>query len=127
MVYLLLNITKSRTFIMIARLFEVKNLKLEFDEIRTDFVGYNATHESLAKEIDEDNINEITMRVAVRSHDKKSVERFGKEIAPLILTGPPSVTGFAGGRPKPSKVVAYWPSLISKSLVKPEVKILEWK
>jgi len=119
-------LTKAKAADKILRK-RLKNLKLEFDEIRTDFVGYNATHESLAKKIDEDNINEITMRVAVRSHDKKSVERFGKEIAPLILTGPPSVTGFAGGRPKPSKVVAYWPSLISKSLVKPEVKILEWK
>ena len=56
------------------------------------------------------------MRVAVRSSDFKSVERFGKEIAPLILTGPPSVTGFAGGRPKPSEVVAYWPALIPKKL-----------
>ena len=119
-------LTKAKAADKILRK-RLENLNLEFDEIRTDFIGYNATHESLAKEVDEDNINEITMRVAVRSHDKKSVERFGKELAPLILTGPPSVTGFAGGRPKPSKVVAYWPSLISKSVVKPEVKILEWK
>ncbi|MCF8394605.1 MAG: DUF1446 domain-containing protein, partial [Melioribacteraceae bacterium] len=61
------------------------------------------------------------------SHDKKAVTRLGQEIAPLILTGPPSVTGFAGGRPKPSRVVAYWPALIPKSVVQPEVKILEWK
>jgi len=119
-------LTKAKAADKILRK-RLENLNLQFDEIRTDFIGYNATHESLAKEVDEDNINEITMRVAVRSRDKKSVERFGKELAPLILTGPPSVTGFAGGRPKPSKVVAYWPSLISKSVVKPEVKILEWK
>ena len=60
----------------------------------------------------EDKINEIMFRIAFRSHDYNSVERFGKEIAPLILTGPPSVTGFAGGRPKPSEVVAYWPALL---------------
>ena len=103
----------------------LQNLGLMFDEIRTDFIGYNATHETLAKELDEDDINEITMRVAVRSHDYKSVARFGREIAPLILTGPPAVTGFAGGRPKPSDVVAYWPALLPKHLVKPEVKIME--
>lgn len=101
------------------------NLLLKFDEIRTEFVGYNATHGPLAKRLDEDDINEITLRVAVRSHDYLSVERFGKEIAPLILTGPPAVTGFAGGRPKPSEVVAYWPALIPKSLVQPEIKIIE--
>jgi len=119
-------LTKAKAADKILRK-RLENLNLQFDEIRTDFVGYNATHESLAKNIDEDNINEITMRVAVRSHNRKSVERFGREIAPLILTGPPSVTGFAGGRPKPSKVVAYWPTLIEKSLVKPQVKFLEWK
>ena len=97
----------------------LENLNLDFNEIRTDFVGYSATHESLAPKLDEDMINEITMRVAVRSHDKGSISRFGKEISPLILTGPPSVTGFAGGRPKPSRVIAYWPALIPKNFLKP--------
>lgn len=101
------------------------NLALKFDEIRTEFIGYNATHGPLAKKINEDDINEIVLRVAVRSHDYASVERFGKEIAPLILTGPPAVTGFAGGRPKPSEIVAYWPALIPKKFVNPTVKILE--
>jgi hypothetical protein len=101
------------------------NLFLQFDEIRTEFVGYNSTHGPLAKELNEDKINEIMLRIAVRSHDYKSVERFGKEIAPLILTGPPAVTGFAGGRPKPSEVVAYWPALIPKKMVDPRIEILE--
>lgn len=101
------------------------NLNLQFDEIRTEFVGYNSTHGLLAKQLNEDDINEIVLRVGVRSHDYSSVERFGKEIAPLILTGPPSVTGFAGGRPKPSEVVAYWPALINKKFVNPVVTIME--
>ncbi len=102
-------------------------LNLKFNEIRSEYLGFNACHGPLSKQLDEDKINEITLRVAVRSDDYNSVERFGKEIAPLILTGPPSVTGFAGGRPKPSEVVAYWPALIPKKLVQPEVKILELK
>ncbi len=101
------------------------NLGLKFDEIRTEYIGYNATHETLAPQIDEELINEIMLRISVRGKDKASIERFGQEIAPLILTGPPSVTGFAGGRPKPSNVVAYWPALIPKKLVNPLVKILE--
>lgn len=103
----------------------LENLNLKFDEIRTEFIGYNATQGPLSKELNEDQINEIMLRVAVRSKDYDSVERFGKEIAPLILTGPPSVTGFAGGRPKPSEVVAYWPALIPKKLVQPVVKLYE--
>lgn len=103
----------------------LQNLELEFEEIRTEFVGFDSCHGPLSKELPEDDINEVVLKIAVRSHDYKAVERFGKEIAPLILTGPPSVTGFAGGRPKPSEVVAYWPALIPKKLIEPSVKILE--
>ncbi|AFH49200.1 Hypothetical protein IALB_1492 [Ignavibacterium album JCM 16511] len=117
-------LTKAKAADQILRK-RLENLSLTFDEIRTEFIGYNACHGPLAKQLPEDDINEIMLRVAVRSQDYYSVERFGKEIAPLILTGPPSVTGFAGGRPKPSEVVAYWPALIPKSLVKPEIKIIE--
>lgn len=103
----------------------LKNLGLSFDEFRAEYVGYNACHGPLAEQLDEDNINEITMRVGVRGRDYKALERFGMEIAPLILTGPPAVTGFSGGRPKPQEVVAYWPALIKKDDVIPQVKIME--
>lgn len=115
-------LTKAKAADKILRA-RLEKLNLKFDEIRTEFVGYNACHGPLAEEIDEDKINEIVLRVAVRGSDYESIERFGKEIAPLILTGPPSVTGFAGGRPKPSEVVAYWPALIPKNLVQPKVKL----
>ena len=48
---------------------------------------------------------------ACAASDKAAVERFTREIAPLVLNGPPSVTGFAGGRPKVEEIVAYWPAL----------------
>ncbi|MFN4769472.1 MAG: acyclic terpene utilization AtuA family protein [Candidatus Kapaibacterium sp.] len=98
------------------------SLGLQFDEIRTEFVGMNACHGPIAAAIEP---NEVMMRIGVRSKDKNSVERFGKEIAPLILTGPPGVTGFAGGRPKPSDVVAYFPALIDKSVVDYHVSVTE--
>jgi hypothetical protein len=95
------------------------DLGLGFDEIRTEFLGYNSCHGPLA--VPPAEVNEVVLRIGVRGKEYGSVERFGKEIAPLILTGPPSVTGFAGGRPKPSEVIAYWPALIPKSAVTPEV------
>ena len=52
------------------------------------------------------------------------MDRFTREIAPLILNGPPSVTGFAGGRPKPEEIVAYWPALIDKRMVEPSVELV---
>ena len=105
----------------------LEKLNLQFDEIRTELIGYNSCHGPLAKEIDEELINEIRLSISVRSQDKASVERFGREIVPLVLTGPPSVTGFAGGRAKPSEVVAYWPALMPKKLISPQVEIMELK
>lgn len=101
----------------------LNDLNLEFEEIRTEFVGYNSCHGPLATPLTE--LNEVVLRVGVRSQDYKAVERFGKEIAPLILTGPPGVTGFSGGRPKPSEVISYWPALIPKSAVKPDIVMKE--
>ncbi|MFM9905395.1 MAG: acyclic terpene utilization AtuA family protein [Pyrinomonadaceae bacterium] len=70
-------------------------------------------------------IPEVQLRIGVRGQNKADVERFTKEIAPLILTGPPGVTGFAGGRPKVEEIMAYFPALIPKSLITPKVEIVE--
>jgi hypothetical protein len=99
------------------------DLGLAFDEIRTEFVGFNSCHGPLSVLPPE--VNEVVLRVGVRGHDRAAVERFGMELAPLILTGPPAVTGFAGGRPKPSEVIAYWPALMPKSAVTPRVEVEE--
>jgi len=66
---------------------------------------------------------EVVLRVGVKDHDSNKVDRFGREIAPLVTSGPPGVTGFAGGRPKPREVVAFWPALIPKDLVRAEVRV----
>jgi hypothetical protein len=99
------------------------DLGLKFEEIRTEYLGYNSSHGPLSPE--PDIVNEVVLRVGVRGQDFKSVERFGMELAPLILTGPPSVTGFAGGRPKPGEVIAYWPALMTKEAVRPVVVVEE--
>ena len=98
-------------------------LGLKFDEILTEFVGANATHGPLAGKPSPD-LPEVQLRVGVRSGNRADVERFTKEIAPLVLTGPPGVTGFAGGRPKVEEIVAYWPALIPKSEIHPKVELL---
>jgi len=99
-------------------------LGLHFDQILTEFVGANATHGPLAGEPRAD-LAEVQLRVGVRGDDRKAIESFTKEIAPLILTGPPAVTGFAGGRPKVEEIVAYWPALIPKSEIAPRVAVLD--
>ncbi len=99
-------------------------LGLRFDQVLTEFVGVNATHGPLAGAPRADQ-PEVQLRVGVRGQDRAAVERFTKEIAPLILTGPPAVTGFAGGRPKVEEIVAYWPALIPKEEINATVEVLD--
>lgn len=99
-------------------------LELKFDQVLTEFVGVNATHGPLSGPPQSD-IPEVQLRVGVRGSVKSDIERFTKELAPLILTGPPAVTGFAGGRPKVEEIVAYWPALIPKEEINPTVEVIE--
>ena len=112
---------KAADKILRARL---ERLGLKFDVILTEFVGVNATHGRLAGDPPPD-IPEVQLRFGVRGQNKADVERFTKELAPLILTGPPAVTGFAGGRPKVEEIMAYFPALIPKSLIETKVEIIE--
>lgn len=98
-------------------------LGLRFEKILTEFVGSSATHGSLAGTPGD--LPEVQLRFGVRGEDRAAVERFTREIAPLVLNGPPGVTGFAGGRPKVEEIVAYWPALVSKTVVRPQVRIVE--
>lgn len=68
-------------------------------------------------------IPEVVLRLGVRDADSGRVERFGKEIAPLVTAGPPGVTGFAGGRPKPQEIVAYWPALLAREEVEGRIEV----
>jgi hypothetical protein len=114
---------KARAADVILRA-RLERLGLRFDQILTEFVGANATHGRLAGEPSAD-LPEVQLRVGVRGTDRAAVERFTKEIAPLILTGPPGVTGFAGGRPKVEEIVAYWPALIPKTEIETHVEVTE--
>jgi hypothetical protein len=67
---------------------------------------------------------EVVLRVAVRDPDKKKVERFTKEFAPLVTSGPPGVTGYTTGRAAVREVFAYWPALVKKDAVRPEVAMV---
>jgi hypothetical protein len=98
------------------------DLGLEFEQVLTEYVGVDATHGRLAGPADPE-APEVQLRVGVRGTDKAAVERFTREIAPLVLTGPPSVTGFAGGRPQVEEVVAYWPALIDRTAVESGVRV----
>ena len=104
----------------------LERLGLHFDEIRTEFLGANALHGIAAAEPSpeiEPHLNEVVLRVGVRSDDRKAVDRFTREIPPLALNGPPVASGLGLGRPRVEEIVAFWPALLPKSEVQPIVEI----
>ena len=100
------------------------NIGLTFEEYRVEYVGVNGNNEEPITDEDyKEEHNEVQLRVSASGQSKDDLNRFGREIAPLILTGPSGVTGFAGGRPKASDIVAYWPALLDKEAVEPRIRI----
>ena len=49
----------------------------------------------------------------------------GKELAALLNSGPPGITGFASGRPRAQEIFAFWPALIPREEVPTRISILE--
>ena len=101
----------------------VAALGLEFDEIYTEYLGINACHGAIAPEIADP--AEVQLRIGVRGPDREAVDRFTRELIPLVLTGPPTGTGFGDGRPRTQAVVAYWSSLLPREEIEPKVDVYE--
>ena len=105
--------------------------RLEYDGITfpeeqrlVEFLGTNVCHAGIAPAPEQP--SEVVLRIGVKDADAEKVNRFGMEIAPLVTSGPPGVTGFAGGRPKATEIISFWPALLPKKYIKPEVVVQEF-
>jgi hypothetical protein len=66
---------------------------------------------------------EVVLRVTVCDPRRAAVERFTKELAPLVTSGLPGVTGYTTGRPPVREVFAFWPTLVRKNAIKWDMRI----
>jgi len=69
--------------------------------------------------------SEVLLRIAVRSAERSGADKLGAELASLLTSGPPGLTGFAGGRPKASEIIGFWPALVGKDRVTATVTMWE--
>ena len=91
------------------------------DERIEEYLGSGTCHAGIARTPAE--LPEVVLRMGVKGPDRAKVDRFGMELVPLVTSGPPGVTGFAGGRPKATEIVGFWPALMRKDLVTPRVSV----
>jgi len=98
-------------------------LGLAFEEIYTEFFGVNACHGPAAPPNPDP--PEVQLRIGVRGADRKAVDRFTRELIPLVLNGPPGATGFGEGRPVVREIVAYWSALVPREEIATRVEVVE--
>jgi hypothetical protein len=101
----------------------LRDLGLRFDEIHTELFGVNACHGPVAAANEDP--PEVQLRIGVRGPDRGAVDRFTRELIPLVLNGPPTATGFGEGRPPVREVVAYWSSLLPREEIQTRVEVFE--
>jgi hypothetical protein len=117
-------LAKSKAF---AELFW-KRLGIGFEDTLTEHVGASACWGPLAPASEP---NEVLLRLGVRDADRGKIEAFSKMVPAVILSGPPGVA-VTGGRPQAQEVVAYWPALVPRDLVRPSLitevgeRALDW-
>jgi hypothetical protein len=97
-------------------------LGLEFEEIYSEFFGLNAVLGPAAPKLDDP--PEVQLRIGVRGQNRKAVDRFTREMIPLVLSGPPGGTGYGEGRPKVREVVSYWGALVPREEIHTQVEVV---
>src|SRR5579862_2320553 len=102
---------KSRAADHIVRR-RLQALGLQFDEIYTEYFGVNACLGPVAPPNPDP--PEVQLRIGVRGNDPNPVDRFTRELVPLVLNGPPGATGYGEGRPAVREIVAYWSALVPR-------------
>lgn len=99
-----------------------ERLGLQAEAIHFDLVGVNMLHGPAAPPPGHEP-NEVGLRVAVRTRTQEEAEKVRRACAHLWIMGP---GGTAFGVPlKPRPVVALWPTLVPRGVVRQTVDILE--
>lgn len=95
------------------------------EELFVEYPGLNSAHGALApmpKQLDE--VNEVWMRMVLRTPSKSAAEGFGRLFPWMGLSGPAYTCGFNGLR-STGELLGIWPTLISRELVAQQVRI-DW-
>lgn len=69
---------------------------LPLDDVAAEYLGLNSLHGPLAAPGDSDEMNEVYLRMAIRTRERAQAEAFGRLFPPLALSGPPTASGFIG-------------------------------
>ncbi|MDO9526835.1 MAG: acyclic terpene utilization AtuA family protein [Gemmobacter sp.] len=89
-----------------------------FSETSIEVLGAECSYGAQSRAMD---TREVVLKIAARHPSRDALEIFGREIFPAATAMAQSLTGFAGGRPKPQPVVRLFSFLADKATISPEV------
>lgn len=100
-------------------IFRARTQDLQLEHVNIEYVGLSSCHGNLSPSAVP---NEILIKVSARGQNKKDLKKFSRELVPLVLSGPPSASGYTSGG-KISEIYSFWPTLINKNLVDQNIKV----
>ena len=90
-----------------------------------EFPGLNSAHGALAPMPDAAalaGLNEVWVRLVLRTRDKKAADGFGRLFPWMALSGPAYTCGFHGLH-NTSELLGIWPALIDRRLVEAHTRV----
>jgi len=87
----------------------------DFEETSIEILGDNSQYSDREKNLDN---REVVLKFAAKHQDIRAVGIMLKESVGLGLATPPGLSGFVGGRPKPSPIVRLFSFLIDKKNIR---------
>jgi len=96
--------------------------RMAHDELCVEYLGHDCFLGPHADASRADELNEVWLRMAIRSADKRVADAFPRLFPPLALSGPPYMGGFHGVAPA-SQLLGLWPTRVRRELVEPRVTI----
>ncbi|MEY2490357.1 MAG: hypothetical protein QOC70_2299 [Verrucomicrobiota bacterium] len=105
-------------------LHQLKHAGFEFERSLVECLGSGACVSGVEIPDWSAELLETVLRVSVADPRREAVERFSKQIAPVVTAGPQGVTDYCASRPEVQAVFGYWPTLVDKDLVQQKFEMI---
>jgi hypothetical protein len=103
---------------------QIERLRMPIDDLHFEYLGYNALHRPFADAGVADALNEVYLRLAIRTRYRHVAERISRLFPPLERSGPPGATECIGVE-SVRELMSAWTSLVARDPVDAGV-IVKW-
>jgi hypothetical protein len=108
------------TAAMVRRALEEQSMAV--DDFHVEYLGLDTFLGPHADRSRLEELNEVWLRVAIRTRDRRVADGLGRQFPWLALSGPPYMGGFHGVTPA-SRLLGLWPALVPREEVERQVRV----